>query len=77
MSYTQEKCRVLLLVPLSESTTAVALARSFGLKPGYDESFSTTSIETVTTKPKPNVPTRSNGVINRGIKFGHEESNTA
>ena len=52
------------MVPLAASTTtALALARSFGEKPEYDESFSTTSIETVTTKPKADVPFMSNGVI--------------
>ena len=49
------------MVPLAASTIATALARSFGQKPGYDESFSTTSLETATTKPKADAPPMSNG----------------
>ena len=51
------------MVPLSASTTAVVLASSFGEKPVYDKSFSTTSIETTTTKQKEDALPMSNEVI--------------
>ena len=51
------------MVPLAASTIATALARSFDQNPGYDESFSTTSIETTATKPKADAPPMSNGVM--------------
>ena len=50
------------MVPLDESTTAVALACSlFGEKHGDDELIST-SLETETTKPKADALLVSNGV---------------